>query len=131
MASLMRTRVRALRIGMTDAERKLWNALRNRRLQGYKFRRQQLIGDYIVDFVCLEKKLVIELDGGQHGETKARRYDAARTMRLADHGFCVARFWNHEVLNETDAVLHAILQTLTAPHPPHPHETRTSPWRNS
>jgi very-short-patch-repair endonuclease len=101
-----------LRKNMTDAERKLWAQLRNRRLQGFKFRRQQPLGKYIVDFVCFEKKLVIELDGGQHQEQQD--YDAQRTEWLQTQGFRVLRFWNHQVLTETGAVLQAIWKALTS-----------------
>ncbi|MDO5090119.1 MAG: endonuclease domain-containing protein [Cardiobacteriaceae bacterium] len=99
-----------LRIRMTDAEQSLWQHLRAGRLQGYKFRRQQPIGDYIVDFLCLAPKLVVEADGGQHGEQQA--YDQARTAYLQSLGFTVLRFWNHEILQQTESVLDAILQRL-------------------
>ena len=99
-----------LRIRMTDAGQRLWQYLRAGRLQGYKFRRQQPIGDYIVDFLCLAPKLVVGADGGQHGEQQA--YDQARTAYLQSLGFTVLRFWNHEILQQTESVLDAILQRL-------------------
>lgn len=99
-----------LRIRMTDAEQRLWQYLRAGRLQGYKFRRQQPIGDYIVDFLCLAPKLIVEADGGQHGEQQA--YDQARTAYLQSLGFTVLRFWNHEILQQTESVLGDILQRL-------------------
>lgn len=101
---------RQLRQNMTSAERTLWQHLRGKRLGGYKFRRQQPFGGYILDFVCLEAKLMIEIDGGQHAEQVA--YDEARTRDLDAAGFTVLRFWNNEVLQQTEAVLTAIWQRL-------------------
>ena len=99
-----------LRNNATDAERKLWSAIKNRKLSGFKFRRQAPIGKYIVDFVCHEKSLVVEADGGQHIE-KAET-DAKRTAWLELQGFRVIRFWNDQVLKEADAVLAGILRVL-------------------
>jgi very-short-patch-repair endonuclease len=87
---------RALRKNMSDAERKMWEGLRRRQISGYKFRRQHPYDRYILDFVCLDRKLVIEIDGGQHSESI--RYDEERTQLLTRAGFRVLRFWNHEVL---------------------------------
>lgn len=101
---------RQLRQNMTPAERTLWQHLRGKRLGGYKFRRQQPFGGYILDFVCLEAKLMIEIDGGQHAEQVA--YDEARTRDLEAAGFTVLRFWNNEVLQQTETVLTAIWQRL-------------------
>ncbi|MDI6688728.1 MAG: endonuclease domain-containing protein [Desulfobacterales bacterium] len=99
-----------LRKNMTNAERLLWQHLRNRELGGYKFRRQRPVGPYIVDFVCLEKKLVIEVDGGQHaGQVEL---DAKRSGYLEEKGYRVLRFWNNEVLKETESVLTVILLSL-------------------
>ncbi len=109
---------RLLRHGQTEAERVLWQRLRDRRLQGWKFRRQYRIGRYIADFSCLEKRLVVELDGSQHLE--ATEHDALRTRFLEARGFRVLRFWNDDVLRETDAVLDTICTAL-APHPPSGH----------
>lgn len=103
---------RQLRQNMTSAERTLWQHLRGKRLGGYKFRRQQPFGGYILDFVCLEAKLVIKIDGGQHAEQVA--YDEARTRDLEAAGFTVLRFWNNEVLQQTEVVLTAIWQKLEA-----------------
>ncbi len=89
---------RALRNNMSDAEQALWHLLRCRQISGLKFRRQHRFGDYILDFVCLENKLVIEVDGGQH-EQQAW-YDENRTQKLQAAGFRVLRFWNNEVLKE-------------------------------
>jgi very-short-patch-repair endonuclease len=107
-------RARELRKNMTDAERALWSKIRKRQISGYKFRRQQIIGRYIVDFVCNEKKLIIELDGGQHLEQA--EYDKDRTAWLESQGFEVIRFWNHEVLTMMDVVLQEIFNRIDAPH---------------
>ena len=93
------TRARILRNNPTDAERILWRHLRFRQLVGYKFRRQRPIGRFIVDFVCLEKNLVIEIDGGQHSEQKS--YDSKRDAWIRTKGFRVLRFWDHEVIAQS------------------------------
>ncbi len=103
-------RARELRKNMTDAERKLWNHLRNRQLGGLKFRRQHPIGKYVVDFVCFEKKIVIEVDGSQHLEN--RIYDAERTEWLEKQGFKVIRVWNNDVLNEIEVVLEELYEEI-------------------
>ena len=104
---------RELRKKMTDAERCLWHALRGGQLNGIKFRRQCPIGTYIVDFVSFDNKLVIEPDGGQHATQQ--NYDAARSVFLQNKGFRVLRFWNHEVLQSTEAVLTEILKRCQTP----------------
>ncbi|MCL7488982.1 MAG: endonuclease domain-containing protein [Desulfobulbaceae bacterium] len=101
---------RILRKKQTDAEKLLWRHLRNRQVANCKFRRQFAIKPYIVDFVCLSPRLVIELDGSQHVE--AADYDRVRTEFLAAEGFKVLRFWNNEVLEETEAVLQKIYEEL-------------------
>jgi very-short-patch-repair endonuclease len=106
----MKTRARDLRKESTDAELSLWYTLRNRRLNGYKFHRQYVVGSYIIDFVCLEKKIVIEVDGGQHAENIS--YDETRTAYLNTRGFRVLRYWNNEVLNKMESVLGEILECL-------------------
>jgi very-short-patch-repair endonuclease len=93
---------RRLRNDMTHAERVLWRVLRTRQVSGIKFRRQHPYGNYILDFVSLEIKLIIEIDGGQHG--KQTEYDAIRTSELQAAGFQVLRFWNNEVLQDIEAV---------------------------
>jgi len=103
---------KALRTNQTDAERHLWYHLRSRRFQRWKFRRQHILQGYIVDFVCLERKLVIELDGGQHTDRKT--YDNQRTRTLEKDGFKIIRFWNNDVLSNLEGVLETILKT---PHP--------------
>ena len=104
-----------LRSNMTDAEKLLWYHLRGHRLNGAKFKRQQSLGDYIVDFVCFEKKLVIEVDGGQH---LASESDKRRDAWLHGQGFQTLRFWNNEVLGETESVLEKILQVINPSPPP-------------
>jgi very-short-patch-repair endonuclease len=106
---------RQLRREMTDAERMLWKSLRARRFEGVEFRRQELIGRYIVDFVSHETRLIIELDGGQH--TTQAAYDADRTQWLNSRGYRVIRFWNDQVLTETEPVLESIALALAAPLP--------------
>ncbi len=96
---------------MTDAERLLWHHLRDRRFGGHKFRRQHLVGPFIVDFVCPEKKLIIEVDGGQHDTNRSS--DERRSFFLKNMGYQILRFRNNEVLQETDAVLTVILKRLT------------------
>jgi adenine-specific DNA-methyltransferase len=103
---------RKLRRAQTDVERKLWFELRNRHFDGFKFRRQQPIGPYIADFVRFEARLIIELDGGQHGLEDAVIYDEARTQFLQNEGFAVLRFPNHEINRNLDVVLEAILLVL-------------------
>ena len=104
------TRARNLRKHSTDAERALWRLLRSHRLQGFKFRRQAPIGGYIVDFVCFEAMLVLEVDGGHHQEQS--NSDDERTRWLESGGFRVLRFWNNQVLKEPDAVLETIWRDL-------------------
>ena len=113
----MRHIARKLRKNMTDAEQLLWRHLRDRQLGGYKFRRQHPIGTFVVDFVCLEKELVIEVDGGQHA--KQLEPDAKRSDYLKEKGYRVLRFWNNEVLQESESVLSVILSSLNG-EPPHP-----------
>jgi len=101
---------RELRKRQTDTERLLWSRLRAHRFGGRKFKRQQPIGPYIVDFVCFEAGLVIELDGGQHVEQCA--YDAKRDKWLAEQEFKVLRFWNNEVLANLEGVIHRIAELM-------------------
>jgi very-short-patch-repair endonuclease len=101
---------RSLRRNMTDAERMLWKAVRNKQIAGYRFRRQYPIGIYIADFACLEKKCVIELDGGQH-QTQLEQ-DDLRTHYLHKQGWIVLRFWNNDVLSNVSGVLSMIVSTL-------------------
>lgn len=105
---------RRLRKSATDAERRLWRHLRARRTSGLRFHRQQPVGPYIVDFLCHSCRLVIEVDGGQHMECPS---DRQRDRWLAAHGFVVLRFWNNEVLQQTQAVLERIAQCAQMPRP--------------
>ncbi|GLQ47732.1 hypothetical protein GCM10007862_27830 [Dyella lipolytica] len=107
-------RARQLRLTATDAERCLWRYLRRENLANYKFRRQFPIAGYIVDFVCISAKLVVELDGGQHLGT--REYDAMRTHMIEACGYRVLRFWNDDVLLRTESVLEEILRDLPGRH---------------
>jgi very-short-patch-repair endonuclease len=100
---------RHLRRRTTIAERVLWNRLRSRALCGMKFVRQEPVGPYIIDLVCREQRLVIEVDGGQHAESPR---DAIRDRWLRNHGYRVLRFWNNDVIANTDGVLEAIVDTL-------------------
>ena len=99
-------RVRPMRRAPTEAERTLWNALRGRRLDGHKLRRQVWIGDYIADFLCNEAWLVIEVDGSQHGD--AVGYDARQDASLAEAGYRTLRFWNNDVTGNLEGVLESI-----------------------
>jgi very-short-patch-repair endonuclease len=111
---------RVMRHEQTDAERKMWALLRSRRLQRFKFRRQHPIAGYIVDFICLAEKLVVELDGGQHLDLQQAEYDERRTARLMELGMRVLRFTDLDVLRE-NAVLEKIYNSLVAEEPsPHP-----------
>ncbi len=106
----MRDKARELRKNQTDAETKIWQLVRAKQIERLKFRRQHPVQPYIVDFVCLEKKLIIEIDGGQHAE--AVDYDKKRTRFLESKGYTVIRFWNNEVLNNIEGVYEVILQHL-------------------
>jgi very-short-patch-repair endonuclease len=99
---------------MTEAEKRLWSRLRSRQILELKFRRQHPIGNYIVDFACLEKKLIIEIDGGQHSGDKR---DEIRDSWLGGEGFKILRYWNNQVLNETDAVVEDIFRKSNSPSP--------------
>ena len=102
---------RHLRNNATEAERQLWQRLRRRQLNGFKFRRQRQIGRYVCDFVCLEAGVVVELDGSQHAAQSP--YDEQRDAFLKSNGFRVLRFWNGSVFSEPDAVVQTILEALT------------------
>ncbi len=103
-------RARVLRQRMTDAEKLMWSRLRSRRLAGVKFKRQQPLFGYIVDFVAPDRKLVIEIDGGQHAEQNDQ--DAKRSRMIEESGYHVIRFWNHDVLGNIDGVLQTVIQEL-------------------
>ncbi len=105
-------RARQLRKSMTDAETILWQQLRNRKLGGFKFRRQHPINHYIADFFCYECRLVVEVDGPYHNEPDQKAYDEARTMRLKELNISVIRFANCDVMERTEFVLKEILHHL-------------------
>ena len=113
---ILKPRAQNLRKNMTLAEQRLWYFLRNKQLNGIKFRRQQTIGHYIVDFVSMEHKLIIELDGGQHAEQVI--YDNQRTEFLNQQGYRVIRFWNNDVLQNMEIVLNEILRACGGSPPP-------------
>jgi len=116
-----RDRARQLRREPTEAETFLWHELRGRAFKDLKFRRQYPLGNYIVDFVCLDLRLIIELDGGGHNEDAQRTYDAARDAWLRSQGFRILRYWNNEVFAEWEAIAQAIWKAVKgAPSPPAP-----------
>ena len=101
---------RRLRREATDVERRFWLAVRDRRLDGFKFRRQATVGPFVADFLCVERRLIVKLDGGQHGDEADRR----RQAWLEAQGYTVLRFWNNDVLENWEGVLEVVLSTLTA-----------------
>lgn len=103
-------KAKSLRKNSTFEEQKLWKNLKAKKLDGFKFRRQEPVENYIVDFICFETKLVIELDGGQHNQEANKEYDFHRTQFLESCGFKVVRFWNNQINNEMESVLSFILQ---------------------
>ncbi len=103
-------KARKLRRSSTDVERKLWHRIRDKQIDEFRFRRQRPIGKYIVDFVCLDAMLIVELDGGQHAEDAA--YDQKRTAFLESLGYRVLRFWNNEVIENMDGVLQRLQENL-------------------
>ncbi|MFS2011383.1 endonuclease domain-containing protein [Azospirillum sp. CT11-132] len=112
------TQARGMRRIPTDAERKLWSLLRRRQIGGWYFRRQHPIPPYIADFACIEAKLVVEVDGGQHNGSS---YDAARDRRMKNTGWRVMRFWNTDVLSNPEGVARMIWEVLSPlPDPPPP-----------
>jgi very-short-patch-repair endonuclease len=119
-------KAKKLRREMTDAESKLWSILRNSQLNGAKFRRQQPIGPFIVDFVCQQARLIIEADGSQHADSLA---DARRTDFLGSKGYRVLRFWNNEIIENLEGVAESILAALSIPHPAQPAAESPSPSR--
>jgi len=107
---MVKFRARELRRNLTEAERTLWRHIRLRQIGGCKFRRQQPIGRYIADFVCFEKRLIIEVDGGQHLEQKS--YDSERDGWLEKEGFRILRFWDNQIFKEIEAVKQVIMAAL-------------------
>jgi len=113
---------RSLRRRSTDAEQKLWLDLRDRRLDGLKFKRQVPIGRFVVDFVCAEQRLIIEVDGGQHSRPADQSRDGERTAELEAMGYIVLRYWNNDIIENMEGALTDILAALDRPgqEPPHP-----------
>lgn len=107
---------RRLRKNQTEAEKLLWSKIRKRQLMGLKFQRQFELGTYIVDFVCRDLKVIVELDGGQHNEQETRLYDQQRTLYLESLGFKILRFWNNDVMENIDGVLESIVSYVNS-HP--------------
>ena len=101
----MPSRPRRLRQQATRAEQALWQRLRDRQVEGFKFRRQEPVGPFVADFLCYEARLIVEVDGGQHGQDRQERKDAARTVRLCQDGFTVVRYGNNDVLENIDGVV--------------------------
>ncbi|MFN8994060.1 MAG: endonuclease domain-containing protein [Alphaproteobacteria bacterium] len=106
-------RARSLRVHSTEAEKKLWNHLRNRQIAGYKFRRQHTVNGFYLDFACEDLKLAIELDGGQHNDPVHGAHDTRRAAALHKSGWRILRFWNNEVMENIEGVLAVIAQALT------------------
>ena len=116
MEATILTNAKALRTNQTEAEQKLWYHLRAHRFMDLKFKRQKPVGRYIVDFVCIEQRLIIELDGGQHADQVP--YDQQRDTWLRNQGYTVLRFWNNDVMQELEAVLEQIRCAVTlSPNP--------------
>ena len=109
---------RNLRKNSTIQERRLWNLLKNRQFHNLKFKRQQPIGDYIVDFICKEAKIIIEIDGGQHNEPENIEYDKTRTEYLNTLGYKVIRFWNNEIYENIEGVVLRLKEDIN-PHQEH------------
>jgi very-short-patch-repair endonuclease len=118
IAHINRFRAKSMRSEMTDAERVLWSQLRAHRLNGLSFRRQVPIGSFIVDFVCHEYRLIIELDGGQHASDREIRHDQMRQAWLNAKGYRVLRFWNSDVLRHRESVVETIIGTIMQSVPP-------------
>src|SRR5258705_13052437 len=117
---MTRGRARSLRKHATDAERLLWRTLREFKQEGLHFRRQVPIGNYVADFACHRAKIIVELDGSQHGEDDNLKYDSRRTDFLKSRGYRVLRFWNAEVLADPRTVADFILAESSSRMSPHP-----------
>jgi very-short-patch-repair endonuclease len=114
---VLRDRAKTMRSEPTPAEHRLWQIVRAKRFAGYKFKRQVPIDHYIVDFACLQRRLIVEADGGQHSESRA---DATRDAYLTAQGFRVLRFWNNDIFENEEGVLTSILNALERPLSPTP-----------
>jgi very-short-patch-repair endonuclease len=113
-------KAKSLRKNMTEEERILWSKIRNKQIGNIKFRRQEPIGNYIVDFVSFEKKLIIEIDGGQHNTSKNIEYDTKRTEYLKEMGFDIIRFWNKDIRNNIEGVITHIVEHISPSPRPSP-----------
>lgn len=113
----LKHRRQELRKNQTGAEKTFWSYVRNRQFFGLKFFRQYSVGPYILDFYCPELKIAIELDGGQHAQDDKQEYDAVRSTYLKAQGINIMRFWNHDVLYNTESVLARIAENITPPSP--------------
>lgn len=120
----MKQLARNLRQNQTNAEQRLWGHLRNRQLEDHKFKRQYWIENYIVDFICIEKRLAVELDGSQHADEPVAENDQQRSAFLEAHGIKVLRFWNNEVFDNLEGVLENILAALQIHPSPYPLPSR-------
>jgi very-short-patch-repair endonuclease len=118
VSGINRFRAKSMRSEMTDAEAALWKQLRAHRLKGLSFRRQAPMGSFIVDFVCHEHRLIIELDGGQHANERQARNDRMRQTWLNAKGYRILRFWNSDVLRHRQSVLATITETIAQSAPP-------------
>ena len=119
-------KAKRLRRDLTDAERRLWSILRDSKLEGAKFRRQQPIGPFIADFVCQDQKLIVEADGGQHQESAM---DVRRTAFLESKGYRLLRFWNNDILENLEGVAQLIATAVSTPHPARALRESPSPSR--
>ena len=113
-SNLLRHRAKQMRSDPTPAEHRLWQILRAKRLAGFKFKRQLVIDHYVADFVCIQRRVIVEADGGQHSESA---HDAKRDAYLRAQGFRILRFWNSDIFDNEEGVLTSILDALTAPLP--------------
>ena len=110
--NVLKNRARELRNNMTPQERKLWQIIRNRNFYSYRFLRQYVIGNYIVDFLCREKNIIIEIDGGQHNQFDDINYDKQRTEYLNSKGYKVIRFWNNDIDNNMQGVFEKLKEVF-------------------
>jgi very-short-patch-repair endonuclease len=129
--SFRRETARRLRKTSTDAEIKLWRHLRQMPMLGSHFRRQVPVGPYVADFACMAAKLLIEVDGGQHGEPENANRDEARTCRLEAEGYRVIRFWNNEIMSNIDGVMEAIYGVVYGGSNAEPLRLKHERWRLS
>jgi len=111
--TVIKSQRRELRKNFTDAERRIWSKLRRKQVLGLRFFRQYSVGPYILDFYCPARKLGVEIDGGQHAEYSATKYDEKRSEYLNKHGIRIIRFWNNDILKNTDGAMIELMKNLT------------------